>query len=58
MSALALRAPAGGRGRWGLVTLLAWLLAAGLVFAHGCHGGDVDHEPLVRARIAEFGSRN
>ena len=49
MSAIALRAPADdGRGRWGLAALLAWLVAAGLLFAHGCHGGDVDHEPLVQ----------
>ena len=23
------------------------------IFAHGCHGGDEDHEPLVTPRVEE-----
>ena len=59
MSALTLRAPAdGGASHWRLAALLAMLVAGALVFAHGCHGADVDHEPLTRTRIAEVGARN
>jgi hypothetical protein len=35
-------APSRRRGRWGWAVL--FLLAACLVFCHGCHGDDVDDE--------------
>ena len=33
------------RRRWGVVLLL--VVAAGLVFCHGCHRGDHDDEPVL-----------